>query len=81
MPHLENCLNHLRRLIAEGNVDKLYIVDSAIKGYVEATPPKARISGLRLLQQDLIAQRNGASGDQRNFADIVILRIEQKLSE
>lgn len=81
MPHLETCLVLLRRLIAKGDVDQLYLAERAIQEYFEATPEKARRSGLRLLQEDILVQRNAVLGDQRNFADIVNLHIEKKLAE
>jgi hypothetical protein len=81
MPHLETCLELLRRLIAKGNVAQLYLAERAINEYLEATPRIARISGLRLLQEDILAQRNAVVGDQRNFSDIVNIYIEKKIAE
>jgi hypothetical protein len=79
MPHLESCLDLLRRLIAKGNVDQLYLAERAINEYLEATPALARTSGLRLLQEDILVQRNAVIGDQRNFADIVNIYIEKRM--
>ena len=41
---------------------------------------RARKSGLRLLQQDVLAQRDAVLGDRRNFADAVNAYIEKKLA-
>jgi hypothetical protein len=79
MLHLESCLDLLRRLIAKGNVDQLYLAERAINEYLEATPALARTSGLRLLQEDILVQRNAVIGDQRNFADIVNIYIEKRM--
>jgi hypothetical protein len=46
---------------------------------LDATPLKARTSGSRLLQQDVLAQRDAVLGDQRRFADTVNDYIEKKL--
>ena len=81
MPHLESCLDLLRRLIAKGNVDQLYLAERAINEYLEATPELARTSGLRLLQEDILVQRNAVVGDQRNFADIVNIYIEKRMEQ
>jgi hypothetical protein len=81
MPHLETCLDILRRLIAKGDVDQLPLAERAVKEYLEATPSGARVSGLRLLQEDVLVQRNAVVGDQRNFADIVNIYIEKKITE
>jgi hypothetical protein len=81
MPHLESCLDLLRRLIAKGNVDQLYLAERAINEYLEATPKLARTSGLRLLQEDILVQRNAVVGDQRNFADIVNIYIEKRMEQ
>jgi hypothetical protein len=42
-------------------------------------PGKARKSGLRLIQQDVLDQWNAVFGDQRNFAETVNAYIEKKL--
>lgn len=79
MPHLENCLDILRRLIAKGDVDEIPLARRAIDEYLAATPAGAQKSGLRLLQGDIIAQRNAVVGDQRNFAEVVNIYIDSKL--
>jgi hypothetical protein len=70
----------LRRLIAKGDVDQLALADRAIKKFVEATSEESVQSWLRLLQKDLSLQRPGLVGDQRNFADIVNIYIENRLA-
>ena len=79
MPHLENSLGILRRLIAEGDANGIPLAERAIDEYLDATPTQARKSGLRLLQQDVLAQRDAVLGYQRNFADTVNDYIEKKL--
>ena len=64
MPHLDTCLGMLRRLIA--------------KGHLNVTLEKARISGLRLIQQDVLDQRNAVLGAPRAFAEVVNDYIEKK---
>jgi hypothetical protein len=71
----------LRRLIAKGDVDQLPLAERALKQYWEATPAQARLSGLRLLQEDILVQRNAVVGDQRNYADIVMIYIEKKMAD
>ena len=81
MPHLETCLGILRRLIAKGDTNGVPLAERAINEYLDATPARARKSGLRLLQQDILAQRNAVLGHQRSFADTVNDYIEKKLTE
>jgi hypothetical protein len=81
MPHLEKCLEILRRLIAKGDKDGLPLAEGAINEYWDLTPTHARKSGLRFLQQDVLTQRNALLGDHRNFADTVNAYIEKKLAE
>jgi hypothetical protein len=81
MPRLETCLDILRRLIAKGDVDQLPLARRAIDEYLAVTPEKARKSGLRLLQEDVLIQRDAVIGDRRNFADVVNIYIGQKLEE
>jgi hypothetical protein len=80
MSHFDTCLGILRRLIARGDVDGIALAERAINEYWNATPAQARKSGLRLLQQDVLAQRNAVVGDQRSFADTVNDHIEKKLA-
>lgn len=81
MPHLNDCTDIRRKLIAKGDMDQLPLARRAINEYLEATPDKARVSGLRLLQEDVMIQRNAVVGDQRNFADVVNMYIEEKIVE
>ena len=80
MPHLDACLGILRRLIAKGDTNGIPLAERAVNEYLDATPASARKSGLRLLQEDVLAQRDAVLGDQRHFADIVIEYIEKKLT-
>ena len=79
MPNFETCLGILRRLIAKGRMNNLHLAERAINEYLDATPQKAQTSGLRLLQQDVLDQRNAVLGAQRDFAQAVNDYIEQKL--
>jgi hypothetical protein len=81
MPHLPTCLEILRRLIAKGDMNGIPLAERAIDDYWDATPPHARKSGLRLVQQDVLDQRNAVLGAHRNFADTVNDYIEKKLAE
>ena len=76
---MDTCLEILRKLIAKGDVNGIPFAKRAINEYLDATPLKARTSGLRLLQQDVLAQRDAVLGDQRRFADMVNDYVEQKL--
>ena len=79
MPHLDTCRGILRRLIAKGDINGIPLAERAINEYWDATPPHARKSGLRYLQQDVLDQRNAVLGNQRNFAETVNAYIEKKL--
>jgi hypothetical protein len=57
------------------------LAERAINEYWGVTPTKARKSGLRLIQQDVLDQRNAVLGRRRNFADAVNAYIERKLEE
>jgi hypothetical protein len=72
-------LKILRRLIAKGDMNGVPLAERAINEFWGVTPDRARRSGLRLLQQDVLDQRNAVLGDQRNFADAVNGYIEKKL--
>jgi hypothetical protein len=80
MPNLNDCQEILRRLIAKGDINGTPLAERAINEYLEATPANARKSGLRLLQEDVLIQRNAVLGDQRSFADTVNAHIEKMLS-
>ncbi|MBR0937061.1 hypothetical protein [Bradyrhizobium jicamae] len=81
MPHLKNCLEILRHLIAKGDVNGASYAERAINEYLEVTPATARKSGLRVIQQDVLIQRDAVIGDRRSFAEIVNAYIEKKLTE
>jgi hypothetical protein len=80
MGHVDTCLGILRRLIAKGDANGIPLAERAIEEYLEVTPSQARRSGLRLLQQDVLDQRNAVLGDHRAFADTVNAYIEKKLA-
>jgi hypothetical protein len=81
MPHLDTCQGILRRLIAKGDPNAIPLAERAINEYLEVTPSGARKSGLRLIQQDVLAQYNAVVGVQRSFAETVNAYIERKLTE
>ena len=55
------------------------LAERAINEYWDATPEKGRKSGLRLIQLDVLTQRDAVLGDRRQFADAVNDYIEGKL--
>ena len=57
------------------------LAERAINEYLDATSTHARMSGLRLLQEDIIIQRDAVVGGQHSFADAVNAYIEKKLTE
>ena len=81
MPHLKNCLEILRHLIAKGDPSQMPLAERAINEYWDVTLPGARKSGLRLIQQDVLVQINAVTGDQRSFAQTVYAYIDKKLAE
>ncbi len=81
MPHLDTCRDILRKLIAKGDPNGLPLAERAINEYLEATPAKARKSGLSLLQEDVMVPYNAVVGIQRSFAETVNIYIEKKLAE
>jgi hypothetical protein len=81
MPHLNSCLDILRRLIAKGDPNGIPLAEWAINEYLDVTPPSARKSGLRLIQQDVMVQHDAVVGVQRSFAETVNAYIERKLAE
>ena len=80
MLHLENCKTILRKMIAKGDPSTLPLAERAINEYLEATPPGARKSGLRLLREDVLAQYGAVVGVQRSFAGTVYAYIDEKLA-
>jgi hypothetical protein len=81
MPHLDTCLEILRRLIAKGDPNGIPLAERTINEYLDITPSKARKSGLRLIQEDVLVQHNAVVGVQRSFAETVNAYIEKKLAE
>jgi hypothetical protein len=79
MPHVDACLGILRRLIAKGDMKGIPLAERAINEYWDVTLEKGRMSGLRLIQLDLLGQRNADLGAQRAFAEAVNDYIEKKL--
>ena len=71
MSHLDTCLGILRRLIAKGDLNGIPLAERAINEYWDVTLEKGRKSGLRLIQLDVLDQRNAVLGAQRNFAQAV----------
>ena len=69
----------LRRLIAKGDMSGIPLAERAINEYWDVTLKKARRSGLRLIQQDVLEQRNAVVGAQHDFAQAVDDYIEKKL--
>ena len=79
MLQLDTCLGILRRLIAKGDMNGIPLAERAINEYWDATLEKARKSGLRLTQYDVLDQRNAVLGAHRAFAKAVNDYIEKKL--
>jgi hypothetical protein len=79
MPHLDSCIGILRRLIARGDMNGIPLAERAINEYWDVTLEKARTSGLRVIQLDVLEQRNAVLGVQRAFAEAVNDYIEKKL--
>jgi hypothetical protein len=79
MPHLEDCKEVLRRLIATGDPNSIPSAERAIADYLAVTPEKAKMSGLRVIQQDVLDQRNSVVGTQHNLAQTISDYIEKKL--
>ena len=80
MGHIDSCLGALRRLIANGDMSSIPLVEAAIEEYWAATPTKARKSGLLYIQQILHDQR-ALGPHSRDFAVTVDAYIEKKLTE
>ncbi len=68
-------------MIAEGDLSRIPSAERAINEYWDVTLPRARKSGLRLVQQHMLAQANAVIRDRRSFAEIVNAYIETKLAE
>jgi urease accessory protein UreF len=81
MPQLRTCLDLLRRLIAAGDMKGMSLAERAINEYWDGTLERARSSGLRLVQLDVLDQRNVVVGAQHDFAQAVNEYIEKKLRD
>ena len=79
MPHLDTCVGILRRLIAKDDMSGMPLAERAINEYWDVALEKARRSGLRLIQQDVLDQRNAVVGAQHDFAQAVNDYIEKKV--
>lgn len=79
MPHMEDCKTILRKLIAKGEPSGMALAERAIDEYWDVTLEKGRKSGLRLVQLDVLEQRNAVVGAQHDFAQAVNDYIEQKI--
>jgi hypothetical protein len=55
------------------------LAERAINEYWDVTLEKGRRSGLRVIQLDVLEQRNAVLGAQRTFAEAVNNYIEKKL--
>ncbi|MCA1458952.1 hypothetical protein I6F35_38550 [Bradyrhizobium sp. BRP22] len=50
-------------MIAKGDLNCIPLAERAINEYWDATLPRARKSGLQLVQQDVLARANAVVGD------------------
>jgi hypothetical protein len=60
-------------------MNDLHLAECAINEYWDITLEKGRKSGLRLIQHDVLTQRNAVVGAQHDFAQAVNDYIEKKL--
>ncbi|MGY8684771.1 hypothetical protein Q2941_44545 [Bradyrhizobium sp. UFLA05-153] len=81
MGHMDDCLSILRRLIAKGDANDIPLAERAINEYWEATLEKGRKSGLRLIQLDVLEQRDAVVGAQHDFAQTVNDYFEKRLRD
>jgi hypothetical protein len=78
MADFEKCSGDLRRLIGLADTNDVPMAERSIDEYVAATEPPARSGALREVQQAVQTHRDAAaSGDQRDFAEIVNDYIEK----
>lgn len=70
---------NLAQADSQGRPDVIPLSERAISEYWDATLEKGRKSGLRLIQMDVLEQRNAVTGTQHNFAQTVNEYIEKKL--
>jgi hypothetical protein len=77
MTDFSKCSEDLRKLMAEGQGSDVGLAERSIDEYVAATEAPTRTDALRNVQQVVLAHRDAASGDQRDFAEIVNDYIEK----
>jgi hypothetical protein len=78
MIDLEKCSSDLRRLIGIADTNGIPTAERSIDEYMAATPPPDRPGALREVQQVVQTHRDtAASGDQRDFAEVVNDYIEK----
>jgi hypothetical protein len=58
----------LAALGGKGDINGISYAERAIKEYIDVTPLTARAIGSRLLQADVLAQRDAVQGRQHDFA-------------
>ena len=78
MTNIDTCLDTLRRLIAACDTNGIPLAEKAIEEYWEATPPRARESGLQFIQQILHDRSDALSRESRDFLDSVDACFEKK---
>jgi hypothetical protein len=78
MTDFDKCSGDLRRLIGVADTDGVPMAEKSIDEYVAAIAPPARTGALREVQQVVQTHRDAAaSGEQRDFAEIVNDYIEK----
>jgi hypothetical protein len=77
MVSLNECLDSLRRLIAEGDTNGIGAAERAVNEYVATTAPEDRKTALLHVQQAVQAHKEEASGINLSFADTVNDYIEK----
>jgi hypothetical protein len=75
MTDLEKCSGDLRRLIEAADTKDIPVAERSINEYLANAP--IRTEALRNVQQVIQLHREGASGDQRDFAEVVNDYIEK----
>jgi hypothetical protein len=77
MVDLNECLDSLRRLIAEGDINGIGAAERAVNDYVAATAPQDRRDALLRVQQAVKAHKEETSGVNLSLADTVNDYIEK----
>ena len=75
----EELLGNFTPADRQGRHERHSFAERAINEYLDATLEKGRKSGLRLIQLDVLEQRNAVLGAQHDFAQAVNDYIEKKL--